>query len=133
MGAVDNIPTLCALGPVQSRIVGKVPEKWGYNFQVRSIVFNRQNITMAVDLSTMSSTHSCQGTYIVYMSSSLCMNPQSQITSRPAMHSCLISMDALVPWMVHIFLFTSWRPAVLHSGIRKARSHKTYLPYAPWI
>src|SRR5882672_4305385 len=97
MGAVGNIPTLHMLGPVQLGIAGKVPEKWGYHFQVRSIVFNRQYITTAVDLSTISSTHSCQRTYIVYMFSSLCMNPQSQIASCPAMHSHLISKDALVP------------------------------------
>src|SRR6267142_3216788 len=119
--AAGNIPILCTPGPIQSSTARKVSEKWGYHFQVRSTVFNRQYITALLDLSTMSSMHSYLRTYIVYMSSSLCVKSRSHITYLPAIHSCLISMAALVPWMVHIFQFPFQRPGALLFGIRKVR------------
>src|SRR6267142_153918 len=131
--AAGNIPILCTLGPIQLSAARKVSEKWGYHFQVRSTVFNRQYITTLLDLSTTSSMRSYLRTYIVYMSSSLHVKSRSHIAYLPAIHSHLISMAALVPWTVHIFWFAFWRPGALLSGIGKARSHRMCWPYAPWI
>jgi hypothetical protein len=97
MRTVGNIPILRVLGPIQLGIAGKVSEKWEYDFQVRSTAFDRQSLSAGLDPYTTSLTPSYQSTYMAYMSSFLHMTPRSHIISYPGIHSCLISMGALVP------------------------------------